>query len=195
MAAIGGRDNHTIVGTSPYGVVATDTRGAFRRNWLPTIRFILLCIALWLGLRVAAPSYAIEGESMSPSLHDGGRVILNGAYRFQSADYGDVVVFNPPFTSDKPYIKRVIGLAGDTIDIRDGAVYRNGTLLNEPYLDGIQTTCYHAPYCALTIPDGMLYVLGDNRPNSSDSRVFGPIDKDAVLGEVLFSFWPLDDIR
>ncbi|HYI14056.1 MAG TPA: signal peptidase I [Thermomicrobiales bacterium] len=195
MAAIGGRDNSTITETTPFEVVAEDQRGSFRRNWLPTIRFILLCLALWLGLRVAAPSYAIEGESMSPTLHDGGRVILNGAYRFQSAGYGDVVVFNPPYDSDKPYIKRIVGLAGDTIDIHDGGVYRNGDLLDEPYLDGTETTCFHVPHCSLTIPEGMIYVLGDNRPNSSDSRVFGPVEKDAVLGEVLFSFWPLDDIR
>jgi len=195
MAAIGGRDISTIADTAPFEVVPQDTRGSFRRNWLPTIRFGLLCLALWLGLRMVAPSYAIEGESMSPSFHDGGRVILNGAYRFQSASYGDVVVFNPPFSSDKPYIKRIIGLAGDTIDIHDGAVHRNGVVLDEPYLDGAQTTCFHPPHCELTIPDGMIYVLGDNRSNSSDSRIFGPVDKDDVLGEVLFSFWPLDDIR
>lgn len=184
-----------IADTAPFQVVARDTRGTFRRNWLPTIRFALLCIALWLGLRVAAPSYAIEGESMTPTFHDGGRVILNGAYRFQSASYGDVVVFHPPYPSDKPYIKRVIGLAGDTIDIHDGAVYRNGVQLDEPYLEGVQTTCHLAPHCALTISDGMVYVLGDNRSNSSDSRVFGPVAKDDILGEVLFSFWPLDDVR
>ncbi len=195
MAAIGAQDNSTNPETTQFELVAEDQRGSFRRNWLPTIRFILLCVALWLGLRVAAPSYAIEGESMSPSYHDGGRVILNGAYRFQSAGYGDVVVFNPPYTSDKPYIKRIIGLAGDTIEIHDGAVYRNGALVDEPYIDGVSTTCFHAPHCSLTVPAGMIYVLGDNRPNSSDSRVFGPVDKDDVLGEVLFSFWPLDDIR
>jgi signal peptidase I len=195
MAAIDRQDNSTIGETAPFEVVEEDQRGSFRRNWLPTIRFILLCLALWLGLRVVAPSYAIEGESMTPTFHDGGRVILNGTYRFQSADYGDVVVFHPPYQSDKPYIKRVIGLGGDTIDIHDGAVYRNGIMLEEPYLKGAETTCFHAPHCSLTVPDGMIYVLGDNRPNSSDSRVFGPVDKDEVLGEVLFSFWPLDDIR
>lgn len=168
---------------------------SFWKRWSPTIRFALLCLAIWLGLRVVAPSYAIEGESMSPTFHDGGRVILNGAYRFQSAHFGDVVVFNPPYASDKPYIKRVIGLPGDTIDIRDGVVYRNGEALDEGYINGASTTCFHVPHCTLTVPEGMVYVLGDNRPNSSDSRVFGPVSKDAILGEVLFSFWPLDDIR
>lgn len=195
MAVFGRHDSSEIADTAPFELAESDTSGSFRRNWLPTIRFILLCFALWLGLRVVAPSYAIEGESMWPSFHDGGRVILNGAYRFQSAHYGDVVVFNPPFESDKPYIKRVIGMAGDTIDIHDGAVYRNGVRLDEPYIHGAETTCYHEPHCALTVPDGMLYVLGDNRPNSSDSRVFGPVPRHNVLGEVLFSFWPLDDIR
>jgi signal peptidase I len=195
MAAIDRRRESEIAETAELPAVDGLARVTFWRSWLPTIRFLLLCVAFWFGLRAVAPSYAIEGESMSPTFHDGGRVILNGAYRFQSAHYGDVVVFDPPHLSDKPYIKRVIGLPGDAIDIHDGAVYRNGARLNEPYLEGAPTTCNHQPHCSLVVPEGMVYVLGDNRPNSSDSRVFGPVDKDAVLGEVLFSFWPLSDIR
>ncbi|MGH9173877.1 MAG: signal peptidase I [Vicinamibacterales bacterium] len=195
MAAGDMRDNRIFADTDALPIVAGRAQPSFWRRWFPTLRFLLLCVALWFGLRAVAPSYAIEGESMAPTFHDGGRVLLNGTYRFQQAHYGDVVVFHPPFSSDKPYIKRVIGLAGDTIDIHDGAVYRNGERLVEPYVDGASTNCHHPPHCALTIPEGMVYVLGDNRPNSSDSRVFGPVDRDAVLGEVLFSFWPLADIR
>src|SRR5690349_8166107 len=99
MAVIGGKHSAAAVD------VAGTPPPSFLKRWLPTIRFILLCLAIWLGLRMVAPSYAIEGESMSPTFHDGGRVILNGAYRFQSTGYGDIVVFNPPYDSDKPYIK------------------------------------------------------------------------------------------
>ena len=151
MSMSDGREDATTAALSVYDADPADQRGSFRRNWFPTIRFALLCMALWLGLRVVAPSYAIEGESMWPSLHDGGRVIINNTYRFQSASHGDVVVFHPPFNRDKPYIKRIIGLAGDTIDIRGGSVYRNGVILDEPYLHGVQTTCFHAPNCSLTV--------------------------------------------
>jgi signal peptidase I len=194
MAAIGGQHNSTA-GDPASSVAVATAPVSFWKRWAPTIRFALLCLAIWLGLRVVAPSYAIEGESMSPTFHDGGRVILNGAYRFQSVDYGDIVVFHPPYNSDKPYIKRVIGVSGDRIEIHDDAVYRNGERIDEPYVDGAATSCFHAPNCVLTVPDGMVYVLGDNRPNSSDSRVFGPVDEDEIIGEVLFSFWPLGDIR
>jgi signal peptidase I len=182
--------------TAPFGPVVDakprrkKTRPA--RRWLSTLRFVLLCLAIWFGIRTVAPSYAIEGESMAPTFHDGGRVILNGAYRFVGPHHGDVVVFHPPYSSDKPYIKRVIALAGEEVDIHDGAVYIDGERLDEPYLDGAVTTCGSMPHCRLVVPDGMVYVLGDNRPHSSDSRVFGPIDEDEIVGEVLFTFWPID---
>ncbi|HMM41796.1 MAG TPA: signal peptidase I [Thermomicrobiales bacterium] len=160
------------------------------RSWLPTIRFMLLCAALFFGIRTVAPTYAIEGESMSPTFHNGNRVILNGAYRFKSPHRGDVVVFDPPVQSTEPYIKRVIGLAGDHVLIENGEVTINGAPLDEPYLHGVSTTCFHTAFCDVVVPDGAVYVLGDNRPNSSDSRVFGPVDEDAIIGDVLVSIWP-----
>jgi len=160
------------------------------RSWLPTIRFMLLCAALFFGIRTVAPTYAIEGESMAPTFHNGNRVILNGAYRFQSPHRGDVVVFDPPVQSTEPYIKRVVGLPGDHIVIENGEVTINGAALHESYLHGVSTTCFHTAFCDVVVPEGAVYVLGDNRPNSSDSRVFGPVDEDAIIGSVLVSIWP-----
>lgn len=160
------------------------------RSWLPTIRFILLCAALFFGIRTVAPTYAIEGESMSPTYHNGNRVILNGAYRFQSPHRGDVIVFDPPVHSTEPYIKRVIGLPGDHVLIENGEVLINGAPLDESYLHGVSTTCFHTAFCDVVVPDGSVFVLGDNRPNSSDSRIFGPVNEHAIIGSVLVSIWP-----
>lgn len=151
---------------------------------------MVLCAVLFFGIRTVAPTYAIEGESMSPNFHNGNRVILNGAYRFQSPHRGDVVVFDPPVQSTEPYIKRVIGLPGDHIVIENGEVTINGVPLQEPYLHGVATTCFHTAFCDIVVPAGAIYVLGDNRPNSSDSRIFGPVDEKAIIGNVLVSIWP-----
>ena len=166
------------------------TRARHARSWLPTIRFMLLCAAIFFGIRTVAPTYAIEGESMSPTFHNGNRVILNGAYRFQSPHRGDVVVFDPPVRSTEPYIKRVIGLPGDHVVIENGEVTINGEPIDESYLHGVSTTCFHSAFCDIVVPEGTVYVLGDNRPNSSDSRLFGPVDEDAIIGNVLVSIWP-----
>jgi len=158
-------------------------------NIWSTVRFAILCAVLFFSLRAVAPTYAIEGESMSPTFHDGGRVILNGAYRLASPDRGDIIVFDPPYDSTNPYIKRVVALAGERVSIHDGQVYVNDIALIEDYVDGAQTTCVRAPHCDLTVPDGHVYVLGDNRNNSSDSRVFGPVSTGNIRGEVLVTIW------
>lgn len=180
-------DSFDQQGTQPLQPVKPMSRW---RSFLPTIRFALICAALFFGIRTVAPTYAIEGESMSPTYHNGNRVILNGAYRFQTPHRGDVIVFDPPVQSDEPYIKRVIGLPGDHVAIENGAVTINGVALDEDYLQGVHTTCFHTAYCDITVPEGMVYVLGDNRPNSSDSRLFGPVDEDAIIGKVMVSIWP-----
>jgi signal peptidase I len=161
--------------------------GRLRRT-LPTIRFLIVCAAVFLAARAVVPTVAIEGESMSPTLHTGGRVVLNGVYRFTSPHRGDIVVFDPPIPAASPYIKRVIALPGETIEIHDGAVYIDGELLREDYLHGSGTPC--RAHCALTVPDDAVFVMGDNRANSSDSRDFGPVAVDSILGEALFSLWP-----
>ena len=125
---------------------------------------------------------------MSPTLHTGGRILLNGVYRFGTPERGDIVVFKPPAQSGTPYIKRVIGLPGETVEIHDGTVYIDGAPLDEEYLLGVSTSCH--TYCALTLAPDSVFVMGDNRPNSSDSRDFGPIRVDSIIGEALFSIWP-----
>jgi len=108
---------------------------------------------------------------------------------------GDVVVLHPPTPSQQPYIKRIIGLPGESIEFRNGFVYIDGERLEEPYIEQGITRCGNSPYCSIDeIPDGYVYVLGDNRNNSSDSRSFGLVAIDEIVGKAWFTNWPLTDI-
>ncbi len=124
-------------------------------------------------------------------VHDDGLVTdapANPVARF-FAGLGQAIGLVPP--SDRDFIKRVVGVPGDRIDCRDGRLYRNGRPVSEPYLDAGTTTDNCEP---TTVPAGKLYVMGDNRDNSQDSRVFGPIDRKDVVGRAFVRIWPLSHI-
>lgn len=180
----------------------------------------LLALVVFVGARLVVLPYQVEGRSMTPNLQDQERVLVNRAvymrmdldrlvgwvpgvdlepgqlsYPFHGPERGDVVVLNPPEYSDEPYIKRVIGVAGDEISFRDGDVYIDSERLDEPYLDGAVTDCDGADYCeGFTVPEGHVFVLGDNRAGSLDSRAFGPVPLDHVIGKAWFVNWPLDKV-
>ncbi len=132
----------------------------------------------------------VEGTSMLPGLEDQERIFINKfVYKFESIQRGDIVVFHYPRDPSKSYIKRVIGVAGDKIIIRNGYVYVNGQLLPEPYVP----VEYFDPrsYAEITVPDGAYYVLGDHRTMSNDSRDFGPVDSEYIYGKAVFVYWPV----
>ena len=113
-------------------------------------------------------------------------------YTFDPPKRGDIIVFDPPNGDDKPYIKRVIATAGETVTFRDGSVYVDDVKLDEPYIREGITDC---PNCApVAVPEGDVFVLGDNRRNSSDSRVFGPVPIDNIIGKAIVTYWPLEDV-
>lgn len=177
-----------------------------------------LALLVYLGVQFIVPPYAVDGASMSPSLRDGERLLVNRSlyahfdannllnllpgvdrqgeavvFPFHAPERGEIVVFHPPGSTDgKPYIKRVIGLPGDTIGYVDGFVTVNGAALSEPYLPSANTRCGHGQHCEVTVPDGTVYLLGDNRTNSSDSRFFGPVAIDRIIGKAWIANWPLD---
>lgn len=181
------------------------------------VETLLLAACIYLGVQLVVPPYAVDGASMYPTLTDGERLLVNrpvyahfdrdalwglipgfkpsgeqSVYPFDRPRRGDIVVFQPPVPSDRPYIKRVIGLPGDEIQFADGYVMVNGERLHEPYQAEPETFCTGEEHCALVVPAGAVYVLGDNRTNSADSRFFGPISIDAIVGKAWFANWPLD---
>lgn len=121
------------------------------------------------------------------------------SYHFSDPEQGDIVVFSDPQVPSRTLIKRVIATEGQTVDLRDGKVYVDGVALDEPYTDGLPsyplntvgTVDISYPY---TIPKGDVWVMGDNRINSSDSRYFGPIDKDTVFGKAFAIYWPVESL-
>ena len=121
-------------------------------------------------------------------------------YRFDPPERGDIIVFDPPNGDNKPYIKRVIGTAGETVEIHDGNVYVNGIKLDEPYIRAGITDCgtteRSSPILVrrLSCRKVDVFVLGDNRRNSSDSRVFGPVPIDNIIGKAIVTYWPLEDV-
>ncbi len=140
-------------------------------------------------------AFSIPSESMETTLLVGDHVVVDKlSYRFSDIDRFDIVVFDRPPTLPSEYdelIKRVIGLPGDTVEGHDGAVYVNGRALDEPYLaDDVVIT----DFPPVPIPQGQLFMMGDNRNRSSDSRVFGPIDIDSVVGQARARYWPLSRI-
>ncbi len=131
----------------------------------------------------------VSGSSMNDNFFDQDDVIISHA--MDNLTYGDVVVVQ---VESEYFLKRVVGLPGDNVSIESGAVYVNGTALDEPYLGDVQTLCYGGINCDITLSETEYYVLGDNRTNSTDSRALGPIESDAFFGHVIFILRPFDRI-
>ncbi len=133
----------------------------------------------------------VQGSSMFPTLVGGDRLIVNKiGYTIGEPDYGEIVILS--YSDSVEYVKRVIGKSGDTIEIKDMVVYRNGEPLAEDY---INTDAYE-DFSKVTVPSGAYFVMGDNRANSSDSRYssLGFVERDAIDGKVIFRIWPLSEI-
>src|SRR5271166_6925732 len=152
-----------------------------------------LAVALGLALVIIIFLYQpvkVEGTSMAPLLSDQERIFINKfVYRFEPIDRGDVVVFWYPLDRSKSFIKRVIGLPGETVEIRAGHLYLDGKELQEPYvpsfyLDG-------GSYPARHIPPDEFFVMGDHRDSSNDSRMFGTVPRDFIYGKAVFAYWPV----
>jgi len=135
----------------------------------------------------------VEGTSMQPELRDQDRLFINKfAYRFESISRGDVVVFHYPRDPEKSYIKRVIGLPGDSLRIDDGRVYVNGQRIDESYVPKRYRDARSMP--EIVVPQGEYFVMGDHRSISSDSRDFGPVERDLIYGKAAFIYWPADNM-
>ena len=171
------------------------------------VETLLLAALIFFLVRLVVLNFRVDGLSMLPNLEDGQMLLVNrNAYQyfdfgderyypFDPPERGDVIVFEPPTGSDKPYIKRIIGLPGEEVSFGDGRVFVDGEVLDEDYIDE-RTRCNASRLdaCDVVVPEGYVYVLGDHRTNSSDSRQFGAVPVENIVGKAWLSYWPVEDV-
>jgi len=176
-----------VVEPTPEVVPENKTRG-FWRDMLETI---LMAVVLFLLLNAVTSRVRVYNVSMQPTLYEGNLLVVNKlAYKLGEPKRGDIIIFHYQGTLTEDYIKRVIGLPGDTIDIGGGVVRVNGQAITEPYI--AELPGYTGTW---KVPEGELFVLGDNRNRSSDSHDWGFVKQEWVVGKAILVYWPLDDIR
>lgn len=204
----------TATPMTPVATAPARSRGAV---W-EVVETLVLALVIFVAVRVFVLNFRVDGLSMEPSLNSGQMLLVNRqvymhfdlyatvdwlpfidhvqervVYPFHPPQRGDIVVLHPPVDPGKPYIKRVIGLPGERISIHDGSVFINGDRLQEDYLDGLATSWSGSlGQEEITVRDGYVFVMGDNRGNSTDSRIFGEVAIDQLIGKAWISYWPSD---
>jgi signal peptidase I len=161
------------------------------KSWFRDILFAF-AIAIFIVVFVVQP-VKVEGTSMQPRLVDQERIFVNRfIYRFKDIQRGDVVVFWYPKDPSKSFIKRILGVPGDAIEINHGSVYVNGMKVNEPYIEP-EFRDYRS-FQKVTVPHGQYFVLGDHRNSSNDSRSWGFVAQQLIYGKAVFSYWPVSRV-
>ena len=166
--------------------------GEEARDWVVSI--VVAVVLAFFIRQFIVELYIVDGPSMRPTLQSQERLVVNKfIYRFRPPEKGEVLVFRYPRDPSRDFIKRVIATPGDTIEIHGGHVFVNDQLLNEPYI--LDTT--RSEYPKATIPAGTIFVMGDNRNNSEDSRFadVGFVPYDLVKGKAMLVFWPFDEFK
>jgi len=149
---------------------------------------VVIAAAVFALLRLTVQSYTVVMSSMEPTFQQGDCIMVSKmSYRSSGPQRGDIVVFDPPFDSRFPFIKRVIGLPGETVEIKDGEVSINGTPLEEDSYIAAQPTY---TLSATEVPENEYFVLGDNRNNSTDSSKGWTVPRDNIIGRAWFAYWP-----
>jgi len=168
-----------------------DRTSSHFRLW---VRDVLISVAAsFMIITFLYQPVRVEGTSMQPQLRDQDRLFINKfVYRFEKISRGDIVVFHYPRDPEKSYIKRVIALPGDSLRIENGRVYVNGERVEEDYVPSAYRDSRSMP--EIVIPHNEYFVMGDHRSISSDSRDFGPVDRNLIYGKAAFVYWPADDL-
>jgi len=161
-----------------------------KTNWrqfaFDLIETLLLAMALYLGINAISARVRVDGFSMNPTLQDGEYVLVSKVtYRLGQPQHGDIIVFKYPGQPPQDLIKRIIGLPGDSVQVNGSNVYVNGQPLAEPYIAA--APMYQGQW---QVPEGFLFVLGDNRNDSSDSHSWGLLPRENVIGKALLIYWP-----
>lgn len=169
----------------------TSPKNTFGEILSEAVKTLVLALVLYFAISAVTDRVRVENISMQPTLYEGELlVVYKLAYQFGEPHRGDIVVFHHNSQPPEDYIKRVIGLPGDTVDIQNGQVSINNRIIQEPYISA--EPAYQGSW---QVPEGMLFVLGDNRNRSSDSHVWGFVPLDDVVGRAVLIYWPLDSIR
>ena len=180
-------DAQTDVITEPVAPKTNEEDGGgFWRFLFDLVETLALSVALFFGINAVTARVLVEGFSMRPTLDNGQYVLVNKiAFRSSLPDHGDIIVFHFPVDPDQDFIKRVIGLPGDEVSVGSGKVMLNGEILSEDYIAA--SPAYAGTW---TVPEGDVFVLGDNRNNSSDSHSWGPVPLENVVGKAILVYWP-----
>lgn len=186
----GAQELSLSLSTSPESTTQTDavpTTPAPGKSLLREIvETVLLTVVIYLSVNFATGRFRIEGSSMEPSMHPNQYVLVDKiSYKIGNPKRGDVVVFNYPLATERDFIKRVIGLPGETVTIAGGVVSINGDPLQEPYIS--QAPDYENSW---NLGPDQYFVLGDNRNSSLDSHSWGPLDRHYLIGRAVFAYWP-----
>lgn len=175
---------HTELITEPPD--SHERRSGALRFILDIVETLILSVVMFAVINAVSARIRVDGASMEPTLETGEFVIVNKlAYMLGTPQVGDVIVFHFPRDPDQEYIKRVIGLPGDQVTVQGGTVLVNGQPLAEEYIAA--PPAYESTW---NVPPDSLFVLGDNRNNSSDSHNWGPVPLDYVVGKAVFVYWP-----
>lgn len=181
----------TPTAVEPIDLPETAPKNTFSELLSEALKTILLALVLYFAISAVTDRVRVENVSMQPTLYeDELLVVYKLAYQFGEPHRGDIIVFHHNTEPPEDYIKRVIGLPGDTVAIQSGQVTINGQIINEPYI--ASQPAYDGSW---QIPQGMLFVLGDNRNRSSDSHVWGFVPQESVVGRAVVIYWPLNSIR
>jgi signal peptidase I len=149
---------------------------------------LIWAVVIFVAINAVSARIRVDGASMEPTLHNGELILINKlAYRLGEPQRGDIIVFHYPRDPSQEFIKRVVGLPGDQVNITDGNIYVNGQRLEEPYIS--ISPNYLGNW---VVPQDHLFVLGDNRNNSRDSHEWGTLPMNYVIGKAFFIYWPLN---
>jgi len=155
-----------------------------------TLLIVVAAVVITLLIQTTVQKSSVIGYSMEPSLQDGQQLLINKVvYYFHEPERGDVIILHPPppySPKATPFIKRIIALPGDTVEIKNGAVYVNGSKLDEPYIKEPPTYNFQQK----KIPENEYFVLGDNRNNASDSHTGWTVPRQNIIGKAWLSIWP-----
>ncbi len=177
-----------VVEAEPAPAEAVQTGARWMRLLREVLETVLLTAIIYLAVNFATSRYRVEGDSMQPTMKPDQYVLVDKiSYRLGEPQRGDIVVFRFPFSSQRDFIKRVVGLPGETVSITGGVVTVNGQPLAEPYVSAPPT--YQGTW---TLAPNEIFVLGDNRNNSSDSHSWGPLEEEFLEGRAVVVYWPPD---